>query len=148
MLPSLLSELHHKKIIPVPTPSPETVATPSPMVKTILHSSSRKGRLLDSVITNQKIELMDATVKIEEMPLTVPCLNHGRSSTVIKTEATEVLVNNLISKKSSVEKVASNKKSPRKQIPTRGEIDVYHINRARSARFIYMTYVKACEIEL
>lgn len=62
---------------------------------------------------------MDATVKIEEMPLTVSCVNHGRSGTAVKTAA---VVNNIMLKKNSSEKVSSNKKSPRKQIPTRGEI--------------------------
>lgn len=88
------------------------------MVETLLQSGSRKGKLLDSVITNQNIELMDMTVKIEEIPLKVPCVNHSRSATDIKTELTS---NNVVLKKSSSEKVASNKKSPRKQIPTRGE---------------------------
>lgn len=61
---------------------------------------------------------MDMTVKIEEMPLKVPCINHSRSATVVKTEP---IGNNVILKKSSSEKPTSNKKSPRKQIPTRGE---------------------------
>ena len=87
------------------------------MVETILQTGSRKGKPHDSVITNQKIELMDVTVKIEEMPLTVPCLNHSFSSTAVKTEA----LNNVIVKRSPNEKVTSNKKSPRKQVPTRGK---------------------------
>ena len=95
------------------------VTTSSPVVETLLQSGPRKGKLLDSVITNQKIELMDATVKIEEMPLTVSCLNHGRSGAVVNTEP---VVNNVILKKSSTEKVSNNKRSPRRQIPTRGEI--------------------------
>jgi len=108
-------------VIPVPTPSsPDLVTTSSAVVETLLQSGPKKGKLLDSVITNQKIELMDATVKIEEMPLTVPCLNHGRNVSVVKKEP---VVNNVILKKSSTEKVSSNKKSPRKQIPTRGESD-------------------------
>lgn len=61
---------------------------------------------------------MDMTVKIEEMPLKVPCINHSHSATVVKTEP---ISNNVILKKSSSEKPTSNKKSPRKQIPTRGE---------------------------
>ena len=88
------------------------------MVETILQTGSRKGKPHDSVITNQKIELMDVTVKIEEMPLTVPCLNHGFSSAAVKTEA----LNNVIAKRSPNEKVTSNKKSPRKQVPTRGKL--------------------------
>lgn len=109
-------ELHHQKVIPVPTPSsPDLVTTSSSMVETILQTGSRKGKPHDSVITNQKIELMDVTVKIEEMPLTVPCLNHGFSSAAVKTEA----LNNVIAKRSPNEKVTSNKKSPRKQVPTR-----------------------------
>lgn len=96
------------------------VTNSSAVVETLLQSGSRKGKLHDSVITNQKIELMDVTVKIEEMPLTVPCLNHSRSPTVVKTEP----VNNVAVKKSPCEKVSSNKKSPRKQIPTRGESDI------------------------
>jgi len=88
------------------------------MVETLLQSGSRKGKVHDSVITNQDIELMDMTVKIEEMPLKVPCINHSRSATVVKTEP---ISNNVILKKSSSEKPTSNKKSPRKQIPTRGE---------------------------
>ena len=88
------------------------------MVDTLLQSGSRKGKLHDSVITNQNIELMDVTVKIEEMPLKVPCINHSHSATVVKTEPVS---NSLVLKKSSSEKVTSNKKSPRKQIPTRGE---------------------------
>ena len=114
----LLTELHHQKVIPVPTPSsPDMMTTSSSVVETILQTSSRKGKLHDSVITNQKIELMDVTVKIEEMPLTVPCLNHGHSTTVVKKEP----LNNVVVKKSPNEKVTSNKKSPRKQVPTRGE---------------------------
>lgn len=93
------------------------MTTSSTVVETLLQSGSRKGKLHDSVITNQNVELMDMTVKIEEMPLKVPCLNHSRSATVVKTEP----LNNVILKKSPSEKVASNKKSPRKQIPTRGE---------------------------
>lgn len=58
------------------------------------------------------------TVKIEEMPLKVPCINHSRSATDVKTELTS---NNVVLKKNLSEKVTSNKKSPRKQIPTRGE---------------------------
>ena len=58
------------------------------------------------------------TVKIEEMPLKVPCINHSRSATVAKTEP---ISNNVVLKKNSSEKTTSNKKSPRKQIPTRGE---------------------------
>ena len=120
--PCLPSELHHKKAIPVPTPSPpEMVTTSSPVVETLLQSGPRKGKILDSVITNQKIELMDATVKIEEMPLTVPLLNHGHSISV----KTETIVNNVILKKNSAEKVSTNKKSPRKQIPTRGKNNNY-----------------------
>ena len=61
---------------------------------------------------------MDMTVKIEEMPLKVPCINHSRSATVVKTEP---ISNNVVLKKNSSEKATSNKKSPRKQIPTRGE---------------------------
>ena len=102
------------------------VTTSSPVVETLLQSGPRKGKLLDSVITNQKIELMDATVKIEEMPLTVSCLNHGRSGAVVKTEP---VINNVILKKSSTEKVSSNKRSPRKQIPTRGEIYITLISK-------------------
>ncbi|KAJ7331230.1 histone deubiquitination [Desmophyllum pertusum] len=63
-------ELNHQKIVPVPTPSPpEMVTTSSAVVEKFLQSGSRKGKLHDSVITNQKIELMDVTVKIEEIPL-------------------------------------------------------------------------------
>ena len=62
---------------------------------------------------------MDATVKIEEMPLTVPLFNHGHS-TIVKTDT---LVNNVL-KKNSAEKASNNKKSPRKQIPTRGRLSV------------------------
>ena len=58
------------------------------------------------------------TVKIEEMPLKVPCINHSHSATVVKTEP---ISNNVVLKKNSSEKTTSNKKSPRKQIPTRGE---------------------------
>ena len=58
------------------------------------------------------------TVKIEEIPLKVPCINHSRSATVVKTEP---ISNIVVLKKSSSEKATSNKKSPRKQIPTRGE---------------------------
>lgn len=94
--------------------------TSSAVVEKFLQSGSRKGKLHDSVITNQKIELMDVTVKIEEIPLTVPCLNHGRSTAVVKTEP----LNNVMLKKSPSEKVSSNKKSPRKQIPTRGESNI------------------------
>lgn len=96
------------------------MTTSSTVVETLLQSGSRKGKLHDSVITNQNVELMDMTVKIEEMPLKVPCLNHSRSATVVKTEP----LNNVILKKSPSEKVASNKKSPRKQIPTRGESNI------------------------
>lgn len=95
------------------------VTTSSAVVETLLQSGSRKGKVLDSVITNQNIELMDATVKIEEMPLTVPLFNHGHS-TIVKTDT---LVNNVL-KKNSAEKASNNKKSPRKQIPTRGRLSV------------------------
>lgn len=91
--------------------------TSSTVVETLLQSGSRKGKPHDSVITNQNIELMDMTVKIEEMPLKVPCINHSRSAAV----KTEPISNNVVLKKNSSEKNTSNKKSPRKQIPTRGE---------------------------
>lgn len=110
-------ELNHQRVIPVPAPSPpEVVAKSSTVVETLLKSTPRKRKLLDSVITNEKIELMDATVKIEEMPLTVPYPNHSHSVRVVKTEP---VINNVMSKKSSLEKPSMNKKSPRKQIPTR-----------------------------
>lgn len=123
----MTSELHHHKVIPVPASSPPEMVTKSSTVEALLKPTSRKRKHLDSVITNQKIELMDATVKIEEIPLTVPFPNHSHSVSLVKADS---VANNVISKKSCTEKASINKKSPRKQIPTRGKVCAYlHIRR-------------------
>ena len=97
--------------------SPEEMATNShTMVETLLKSGARKGKRHDSIIMNENVELLDGTVKIEEMPLTVPCLNHVLSSPLIKQEG----LNNVSLKKSASERLSSNKKSQRKQVPARG----------------------------
>lgn len=109
-------ELHHHKVIPAPASSPPEMVTKSGTVEALLKPTSRKRKHLDSVITNQKVELMDATVKIEEMPLTVPFPNHSHSVSLAKEDS---VANNVVLKKSCTEKASVNKKSPRKQIPTR-----------------------------
>ena len=125
------------------------VTTSSAVVETVLQSGKGKGKLHDSVITNQKIELMDITVKIEEMPLTVPCLNHSHSAPVIKTEP----VNSTMLKKSPSEKGLTNKKSPRKQIPTRGESNVQILptvsmpfHKYKSREFWFRVLSEACDL--
>ncbi|XP_028517391.1 dual specificity protein kinase splA, partial [Exaiptasia diaphana] len=86
-------DLLHKKPIPPPTPSPD-VSSPAPVELVIDQSSN---------IKIEQLQIEDSTVKIEEVPLTVPKVNH----------VPKVLPNS--TKKSS----GSNKKSPRKVIPTR-----------------------------
>ena len=121
------SELHHHTVIPAPASSPPEMVTKSGTVEALLKPTSRKRKHLDSVITNQKVELMDATVKIEEMPLTVPFPNHSHSVNLAKEDS---VANNVILKKSCTEKASVNKKSPRKQIPTRGKVCAYlHIRK-------------------
>lgn len=121
------SELHHHKVIPAPASSPPEMVTKSGTVEALLKPTSRKRKHLDSVITNQKVELMDATVKIEEMPLTVPFPNHSHSVSLAKEDS---VANNVILKKTCTEKASGNKKSPRKQIPTRGKVCAYlHIRK-------------------
>ena len=103
--------LLHKKVIPPPTPSPELIDD-STTVELILESEPKTASPSQTSIKIEKLEIEDSSVKIEEVPLTVPKANHA----VISKKIQNVVPNVTIKKSSS-----SNKKSPRKVIPTRGE---------------------------
>ena len=106
------TEIRHQREIQAPTPSPATMAG-SPLVDTIFQGSNNAR---GDIQTIENIELEDASVKIEEVPLTVPHLNHAISAPVIPTKP----LTGATLKKSHSEKLNFNKKSPRKCIPTRG----------------------------
>jgi hypothetical protein len=91
-------------------PSPEMVDD-STAVELLLQSGTKTSPN-DTAIKIEKLEIEDSSVKIEEVPLTVPKLNHA-----ISTKKLQPVVPNAAMKKSA----STNKRSPRKVIPTRGK---------------------------
>lgn len=107
-----LSEYFHQKVLPLSaTPSPECIA-PSPKTEAAQQKVPSK---LQSA-GHSTIQLKAVAVKLKEIPLTVPQLNHVLSA---PSETKEPLASPAL-KKIASEKATSNKKSPRKVIPTRG----------------------------
>lgn len=106
--------LLHKKVIPPPTPSPELIDDSTP-VELLLESEPKTSSPSQASIKIEKLEIEDSSVKIEEVPLTVPKANHA----VIPKKIQNAVPNAAMKKSSS-----TNKKSPRKVIPTRGELRI------------------------
>lgn len=77
----------------------------------LLEADPKTSSPSQAAIKIEKLEIEDSSVKIEEVPLTVPKANHA-----IIPKKLQNAVPNAAMKKSS----STNKKSPRKVIPTRG----------------------------
>ena len=119
----VFSELRHPKLLPVKVPSPEPEDTSNSIVESLLSQTTTSIPVVKQPdIKLERLDIEDLTVRIEEVPLTVPHVNN----VIPSDNVVEKSPSKTPPKKSTPtdSKKSSNKKSPRKIIPTRGEQDL------------------------